>query len=76
MEIKKEVLDVRNTVCPYPAFLTTKKLKEISPGSILEVICDKDETVKTSLTTTLNRLGYKYEIKEESNNLIITVYKS
>jgi TusA-related sulfurtransferase len=53
-----------------------KKLKEINPRSILEVICDKDETIKVSLTTTLNRLGYKYEIKEESNNLIIIVYKS
>jgi TusA-related sulfurtransferase len=27
METKKEVLDVRNTVCPYPVFLTTKKIK-------------------------------------------------
>jgi TusA-related sulfurtransferase len=63
-------------VSPCSSFLTMKKLKEINPRSILEVICDKDETIKVSLTTTLNRLGYKYEIKEESNNLIIIVYKS
>jgi TusA-related sulfurtransferase len=76
MEIKKEILDVRHLVCPYPAFLTVKKLGEIDKGTILEVICDKAETTINSLTMTLRNKGYKFEIKEEPDNYVVVVYKN
>lgn len=75
MEIKKQVLDVRNLMCPYPSFLTVKKLNEIEKGTVLEVICDKVEMTINSLKTTLKNRGYRFEVKEEKDNYIVEVYK-
>ncbi|MFP3189931.1 MAG: sulfurtransferase TusA family protein [Thermoproteota archaeon] len=75
MEIKKQVLDARNLMCPYPSFLTVKKLNEIEKGTILEVLCDKVEMTINSLTTTLKNRGYRFEVKEEEDKYVIEVYK-
>lgn len=36
----KYILDARGYACPYPQVLTLRALKEVSPGSIIEVIVD------------------------------------
>jgi tRNA 2-thiouridine synthesizing protein A len=35
-----EVLDVRGEICPYPDIKTRKKLKQMRPGQVLEVLTD------------------------------------
>jgi tRNA 2-thiouridine synthesizing protein A len=35
-----ETLDVRGEICPYPDIKTRKKLKQMKPGQILEVLTD------------------------------------
>lgn len=73
---KKYILDVRGLVCPYPSFLTIKKLNEIKntekEGSV-EVICDKSESTLKSLITALTNQGYKFTIVDGSDNYIIKI---
>ncbi|MEM3832037.1 MAG: sulfurtransferase TusA family protein [Thermoprotei archaeon] len=73
---KKYILDVRGLVCPYPSFLTIKKLNEMKSiekkGSI-EVICDKSEATLRSLITTLTNGGYKFTVTNNNDNYIIKV---
>jgi len=35
-----ETLDVRGEICPYPDIKTRKKLKQMKPGQVLEVLTD------------------------------------
>lgn len=35
-----DVLDVRGEICPYPDIKTRKKLKQMKPGQVLEVLTD------------------------------------
>jgi TusA-related sulfurtransferase len=35
-----EVLDVKGEICPYPDIKTRKKLKQMKPGQVLEVLTD------------------------------------
>jgi TusA-related sulfurtransferase len=70
----KYIIDVRGLVCPYPAFLTIKKLNEIKEENInVEVICDKSEATLKSLTTTLTNRGYKFIVKENEDSYIIRI---
>ncbi len=41
-----EVLDAVGLYCPMPILLTTKKIKELKKGQILEVIADDEGIVK------------------------------
>jgi tRNA 2-thiouridine synthesizing protein A len=41
-----EVLDCVGLACPMPIFKTSNKIKELSPGQILEVQSDDDGIVK------------------------------
>ena len=35
-----DVLDVKGEICPYPDIKTRKKLKQMKPGQVLEVLTD------------------------------------
>ncbi|MGC8949298.1 MAG: sulfurtransferase TusA family protein [Thermoprotei archaeon] len=75
-EEKKYILDVRGLVCPYPSFLTIKKLNEIKnieKEVSIEVICDKSESTLRSLITTLTNGGYKFTITDNNDNYIIKI---
>lgn len=74
--LKKITLDVRGMVCPYPSFMTVKKLSEVNNNTVLEIICDKIESTLNSVIMTLDKRGYKYEIEESSDKFIIKIYKS
>ncbi|MGB9728375.1 MAG: sulfurtransferase TusA family protein [Thermoprotei archaeon] len=70
------MLDVRGLVCPYPSFLTIKKLNEIKnieKEVSIEVICDKSESTLRSLITTLTNGGYKFTITDNNDNYIIKI---
>lgn len=70
----KYVIDVRGLVCPYPSFLTIKKLGEVKEKNVnIEVICDKSEATLKSLTTTLTNRGYKFIIEENNDSYIIKI---
>lgn len=70
----KYVIDVRGLVCPYPSFLTIKKLSEVKEKNVnIEVICDKSEATLKSLTTTLTNRGYKFIIEESNDSYIIKI---
>ncbi len=71
---RKYILDVRGLVCPYPSFLTIKKINEIKENNVdIEVICDKSESTLKSLITTLTNRGLKFTIRENDDNYIIEV---
>jgi len=57
---KRYLLDVRGMVCPYPELLTTRALKSLSPGDILEVIVDNPPSVR-DVPITVKERGYKVE---------------
>lgn len=62
----KHVLDARGLVCPYPSFLTMRKMKEIKEG-ILEVYFDKSDTTLKSMITTVKNAGYEYILEDNGN---------
>ncbi len=75
-EERKYILDVRGLVCPYPSFLTIKKLNEIKnieKEADIEVICDKSESTLRSLITTLTNGGYKFTITDNNDSYIIKI---
>ena len=40
MEVAVKRLDLRGYVCPYPQLATLKELRNLPPGTIIEVITD------------------------------------
>ena len=59
MEIRKDAtLDTFGTLCPVPIHLTSKKMKELKPGQILEVLSD-DRGILTDMPAWCRVIGYE-----------------
>jgi TusA-related sulfurtransferase len=54
-----EVLDCYGLACPMPIFKTANKMKELGPGTVLEVQSD-DEGIEKDMPAWCNRTGNEY----------------
>ena len=53
-------VDVRGESCPIPEMTVSKKLKELSPSKVLEVITDHQAAVDVTLPDLARELGYAF----------------
>ena len=58
--------DVRGEVCPYPILETKMALKSIDSRELLEVLLDAKPSAEETLPSYCKKLGYDYEVVEES----------
>jgi tRNA 2-thiouridine synthesizing protein A len=65
---KDVVLDTLGLFCPMPIIKTSKKVKELKVGQVLEVISD-DEGIKKDMPAWCETTGHEYlGLEEESHN--------
>ncbi|MBC7108794.1 MAG: sulfurtransferase TusA family protein [Methanomassiliicoccales archaeon] len=63
--MKTEILDCRGLMCPMPIVKLAKKIKEVGPGSLIELIAD-DVGSKEDVPAWCKRTGNELvEMKEE-----------
>jgi TusA-related sulfurtransferase len=53
-------VDVRGECCPIPEMTASKKLKELAPAKVLEVITDHQASVDVTLPDLARELGYGF----------------
>lgn len=65
-------LDLTGLKCPLPALMTSKALKALAPGEVLEVHCT-DPLAVIDIPSLVLQAGDKVEIAERTEQLIIFV---
>lgn len=68
-------LDTLGYFCPMPIILTSKKIKELTPGQVLEVISD-DEGIKKDMPAWCETTGHAMVGMEEENGTDKKIYKA
>ena len=69
-------LDTLGLRCPMPIILTTKKIKELKPGQVLEVLSD-DQAVKKDMAAWCLSTGNEcLAIQEENGSYRVFVKKA
>ena len=68
-------LDTLGYFCPMPIILTSKKIKELSNGQVLEVVSD-DEGIKKDMPAWCQPTGHDMVGLEEENSDTKRVYKA
>ena len=62
-------LDCVGLICPMPIVQTSKKIKELKPGQVLEVAAD-DEGIKEDMPAWCNTTGNEFLGMEEEGGVI------
>jgi tRNA 2-thiouridine synthesizing protein A len=71
--MKREVLNARRLLCPLPVIRTQDKIKQLSPGDQLEVICT-DPGVMQDIPAWCRINGHKVlEAKSENQEYLIVL---
>ena len=68
-------LDTLGYFCPMPIILTSKKIKELRPGQVLEVLSD-DEGIKKDMPAWCQTTGHEMVGLEEETSDSKPVYKA
>jgi tRNA 2-thiouridine synthesizing protein A len=68
-------LDTLGYFCPMPIILTSKKIKELVQGQVLEVISD-DEGIKKDMPAWCESTGHHMVGMEEENGTDKKIYKA
>jgi len=68
-------LDTLGYFCPMPIILTSKKIKELASGQVLEVLSD-DEGIKKDMPAWCETTGHHMVGMEEEGAADKTVYKA
>ena len=68
-------LDTLGYFCPMPIILTSKKIKELAAGQVLEVISD-DEGIKKDMPAWCETTGHAMVGMEEENGADKKIYKA
>jgi tRNA 2-thiouridine synthesizing protein A len=68
-------LDTLGYFCPMPIILTSKKIKELVPGQVLEVISD-DEGIKKDMPAWCETTGHEMVGMEEENGADKKIFKA
>jgi tRNA 2-thiouridine synthesizing protein A len=61
-------VDVRGESCPIPELTASKRLKELPPGKVLEVLTDNQASVDVTLPDLVRGMGYEF-YSEKSGDL-------
>ena len=61
-------VDVRGESCPIPELTAAKKLKELPPAKVLEVLTDHQASVDVTLPDLAREMGYAF-YSEKSGDL-------
>jgi len=68
-------LDTLGYFCPMPIIMTSKKIKELQPGQVLEVLSD-DEGIKKDMPAWCQTTGHHMLGLEEESNSGKKVFKA
>jgi TusA-related sulfurtransferase len=68
-------LDTIGYFCPMPIIMTSKKIKELLPGQVLEVLSD-DEGIKKDMPAWCQTTGHEMLGLEEEQNQSKRIYKA
>ena len=68
-------LDTLGYFCPMPIILTSKKIKELRPGQVLEVLSD-DEGIKKDMPAWCQTTGHEMVGLEEETANSKSIYKA
>ena len=68
-------LDTLGYFCPMPIIMTSKKIKELSPGQVLEVLSD-DEGIKKDMPAWCQTTGHEMLAMEEETNGATRIFKA
>ncbi len=68
-------LDTLGYFCPMPIILTSKKIKDLGPGQVLEVLSD-DEGIKKDMPAWCETTGHAMVGMEEEQAGSKTIYKA
>ncbi|MEW6543679.1 MAG: sulfurtransferase TusA family protein [Nitrospirota bacterium] len=68
-------LDTLGYFCPMPIIMTSKKIKELSPGQVLEVLSD-DEGIKKDMPAWCQTTGHEMVGLEEEMADSRRIYKA
>ncbi|HKW86740.1 MAG TPA: sulfurtransferase TusA family protein [Nitrospiraceae bacterium] len=68
-------LDTLGYFCPMPIIMTSKKIKELVPGQVLEVLSD-DEGIKKDMPAWCQTTGHEMVGLEEEGNGTRRIYKA
>jgi tRNA 2-thiouridine synthesizing protein A len=69
-------VDVRGESCPIPELTASKKLKEMPPSKVLEVITDHQSSVDVTLPDLARQLGYAFYSEKIGDAYHIFISKS
>ncbi len=64
-----DTVDIRGQICPYTLIETRDRLKGMSAGQVLEVLCDYEPAAKTTIPNFCQKKGYSLETIEEGGSL-------
>ncbi len=70
-----ETLDTLGYFCPMPIIMTSKKIKQLNLGQVLEVLSD-DEGIKKDMPAWCQTTGHEMVGLEEEQNDSKPVYKA
>ncbi|BDR92819.1 sulfurtransferase TusA family protein [Vulcanisaeta souniana] len=69
------ILDARGYACPYPQVFTLKAIKDLSSGSVMEVLVDNPASCD-NVPAAIRKLGHEVlEVRQEGNCWRIVVRK-
>ena len=60
-----EKIDIRGLICPYTLMQTRDKLKTMSQGQVLEVLCDYEPAAKETIPNFCQKKGYPLDVADE-----------
>lgn len=69
-------IDVRGESCPIPELTVSKKLKELPPSRVLEVITDHQPSVDVTLPDLARELGYAFYSEKSGDAYRVYIAKS
>ena len=68
-------LDTLGYFCPMPIILTSKKIKELALGQVLEIVSD-DEGIKKDMPAWCETIGHQMVGMEEEQTTAGRIYKA
>jgi TusA-related sulfurtransferase len=68
-------LDTLGYFCPMPIIMTSKKIKELTPGQVLQVLSD-DEGIKKDMPAWCQTTGHEMVAMEEETADSRRIYKA
>ncbi len=67
------ILDAKRLLCPMPVIRTQNKVKQLSPGDILDVICT-DPGVTSDIPAWCRITGHRFiDVKSDADEIVIRI---